>query len=377
MSAQGVANAVRVAAVRLSADVSVCPLNTVLVAQDERIAASHTASNILAGVVPAYAHAAISVSAAQLAYALGVWLTHLRYHDELGAMDKALFSFFTTKTDNLQLAEDVSTQFYKTLRETLDLTDKKIFSVFKKLVDEAGVQDLYQMRFARNRFDQASAQDAYQHILNKQPKEVAGVRDLQGFTLYKGFSEAGTVAESSLRVFTKNNYELGILLDRKQTSFTKSLKDFLNATDDVDGAASILDDQEILFVKQRTDLGLVGDLFAFAMSYVRSYADSYKTLDKIAFGFGKSLLETSRFSDTKSVVFSKKLANSFGSRDVLAKATARPITDNARVVDLKAFAFSKARTDAATLSDSGSLRSQGYCDFSYFSEDYVGVSRTF
>ena len=377
MSVKGVANAVRVAAVRLSADVSVRPLSTSLVALDQRIAASYTASNILAGIVPAHTHAAIAVPAAQLAYDLGVWLTHLRYQDSFGVMDKALLSFFKTKTENLQLAEDVTTQFYKTLRETCGLTDKQIFSVFKKLVDEASVEELYQMRFARSRFEQAGATDAYQHILNKQPKETAGVRDLQGFTLYKGFSEAGAVAESSLRVFTKNNYELARFTELRQKSFSKSLKDFLNATDDVDGAASILDDQEIQFIKQRTDLGSVSDSFAFAMSYVRAYADSYKALDKITFGFVKTLLETSRFSDSKSFVFSKKLADSFGSRDVLAKAMARPITDNARAVDLKAFALSKARTDAATLSDSGSLRSQGYCDFSYFSEDYVGTFRTF
>ena len=167
------------------------------------------------------------------------------------------------------------------------------------------------------------------------------------------------------------------MLDAKQLSVSKKLNDYLNATDDVDGAASILDDQEMMFIKQRTDLGSVTDSFAFAMSYVRPYVDSYRALDKITFGFGKFLLETSRFSDSKTFVVSKKLADSFGSRDLLAKVMGRPLTDNARAVDLKVFALSKARTDAATLSDSGSLRSQSYCDLSYFLEDYVGTFRTF
>lgn len=377
MSVKGVANAVRIAAVRLSADLSVRPLKTTMVAQDERIAASYTASNILAGIVPQHTHAAIVVSAAQLAYELGVWLKHLRYQEHLGAVDKALLSFFKTKTENLQLAEDVTAQFYKNLKETLGLSDKQIFSTFKRLIDNAGARDLYQMSFARSRFEQAIATDAYKRILNKQPKETTGVQDLQGFTLYKGFNEANAVAEDSLRVFTKNNYELGFLTNRKLISFSKSLNDYLNATDDVDGAASILDDQEMQFIKQRTDLGSVADSFAFAMSYVRSYTDSYKALDKITFGFGKSLLETSRFSDSKTFVVGKQLADSYGSRDVLAKVMGRPLTDNARAIDTEAFAFNKARTDAATLSDSGSLRSQGYCDFSYFSEDYVGTFRTF
>lgn len=377
MTVKGVANAIRIAAVRLSADVSVRPLSTSLVAQDERIAASFTASNILAGIAPAHINAAIVVSPAQLAYDLGVWLKHLRYQEHFGAMDKALLSFFKTKTENLQLAEDVTTQFYKNLRETLGLSDKQIFAVFKKLVDEAGVQDLYQMRFARSRFEQAGARDDYQHILNKQPKEIVGVQDLQGFTLYRGFNEAGAASESSLRVLTKNNYELGIFTETRRVNVSKVLNDYLNVTDDVDGAASIEDDQEMQFIKQRTDLGAVSDSLAFAMSYVRFYTDSYKALDKITFGFGKSILDTGRFSDSKTFVVSKKLVDSFGSRDLLAKGMSRPLTDNARTADLKAFAFNKARTDAATMSDSGSLRSQGYCDFSYFSEDYVGSSRTF
>jgi len=33
--------------------------------------------------------------------------------------------------------------------------------------------------------------------------------------------------------------------------------------------------------------------------------------------------------------------------------------------------------DEASLTDAGSYRSQNYCDFAYFAEDYVGASGTF
>jgi hypothetical protein len=35
------------------------------------------------------------------------------------------------------------------------------------------------------------------------------------------------------------------------------------------------------------------------------------------------------------------------------------------------------RYDVAQVSDSGSIRGQNYCQFDYFSEDYVGYSATF
>ena len=39
--------------------------------------------------------------------------------------------------------------------------------------------------------------------------------------------------------------------------------------------------------------------------------------------------------------------------------------------------FGKRPLDTIPITDAGSLRSQGYCDFTYFQEDYVGASRTF
>jgi hypothetical protein len=37
----------------------------------------------------------------------------------------------------------------------------------------------------------------------------------------------------------------------------------------------------------------------------------------------------------------------------------------------------KALIDSTSASDAGTLISQGYCDITYFAEDYVGTSRTF
>ena len=45
--------------------------------------------------------------------------------------------------------------------------------------------------------------------------------------------------------------------------------------------------------------------------------------------------------------------------------------------DTKTLTVSLAKADTTNASDAGSLRSQNYCDFTYFAEDYVGQSRTF
>ena len=51
-------------------------------------------------------------------------------------------------------------------------------------------------------------------------------------------------------------------------------------------------------------------------------------------------------------------------------------SDAVSAQDSALFKVTKVFANAASVSDSGSLRSQGYSAFSFFAEDYVGSSRT-
>lgn len=57
--------------------------------------------------------------------------------------------------------------------------------------------------------------------------------------------------------------------------------------------------------------------------------------------------------------------------------TSKNLSDNGGIIDAQVVQFTKVSSDSGVTADSGSLRSQGYCDFTYFAEDYVGASRTF
>jgi len=76
-------------------------------------------------------------------------------------------------------------------------------------------------------------------------------------------------------------------------------------------------------------------------------------------------------------------------------AMTKPLTDSYIVVDSPVLQFTASQqdsgfvreesvksvnknlTDSPSSVDVGSLRSQGYCDFDYFAEDFVGQSRNF
>ena len=152
---------------------------------------------------------------------------------------------------------------------------------------------------------------------------------------------------------------------------------FKTLTDDVDGAASILDDQEMQFVKQHTDVVGFSDLIQFGFFYSRQLNDTGVSLDSVAFSAAKALADGHTVSDVINVLTGKHFSDTFSASETLAKAVSATRIDSAFLGDAHAAASAKVLSDTPLLADAGSLRSQGYCDFAYFAEDYVGASRTF
>jgi hypothetical protein len=52
-------------------------------------------------------------------------------------------------------------------------------------------------------------------------------------------------------------------------------------------------------------------------------------------------------------------------------------TNTVGITDAAALQLSISLSEAPAATDSGLIVSQGYCDITYFAEDYVGESRTF
>ena len=63
--------------------------------------------------------------------------------------------------------------------------------------------------------------------------------------------------------------------------------------------------------------------------------------------------------------------------ETLAKSLVRQLTDSALFGDATVVSPNKVVLDLTSSTDAGTLRSQGYSDFTYFKEDFVGASTTF
>ena len=227
--------------------------------------------------------------------------------DGVGGADGALLHFFKTLTDSTALAEDAVLAFNKAVSETIGVAEENIISYEKPLGDATAITDVLVKNFPRSFADSFSvAEDAAILGVSKPFSETPGITDVLRPSAGKGLSETPAFTDAITA-----------------RALTKALANSVDATDDVDGEASILDDQEMQFVKNTTNVATISEVIAIATTFNRAFADSFGVTDGDVLDFGK-----------------------------------RP-------------------SNTASMTDAGSLRSQGYCDFTYFQEAYVGASRTF
>ena len=71
------------------------------------------------------------------------------------------------------------------------------------------------------------------------------------------------------------------------------------------------------------------------------------------------------------------LNDNFGAGDGIAFVWDRTVANVAIMGDNSTIALQYEKSDGAVIVESGSLVSQGYCDPTYFAENYVGDSRSF
>ena len=299
--------------------------------------------------------------------------------DGVGAADGALFAFFKTLTDNPVLADNAVTAFYKVLAENPSVSDTDVIHFYKNLAENPTATDTHFSDIGKPTTENPNVTDSNFYALGKPLANAAAIVDTDFKAVAKFFTENPAMADTNILSFFKNLSENPNFTDTINTlALTKALTDAVNATDDLDAAASILDDQEMQFVKNTTNTAAITDAFARVVAFTRSFSETPAITDVNILGIGKTASENPAFSDTNYVNFGKLLSEQPNFTDVLAlQVTLSPFTEAPGVTDSADVVPNKVFTELPSLTDAGSLRSQGYCDFTFFAEDFVGASRNF
>lgn len=248
-------------------------------------------------------------------------------------------------------------------------------------VDHITLTDVFSLliTYGRNLTEDPAITDAYAYTVTKPFTEAMGGTDLSILLLTKPFADSFGVTDSDTLSFAKGVTETPALIDTRTFDFTKVISEQLFSTDDLDGEASAEDDQEIQFVKTRSDSSALTDNFSKTVTFSRTFSEAPAANEEHSFDVTKPLTEAPTASDSfgKVVAFSRSFTEAGSASDSDTLNTGKNLSDNGGIIDVQVVQFTKASSDSSVAADSGSLRSQGYCDFTYFAEDYVGASRTF
>lgn len=257
---------------------------------------------------------------------------------------------------------------------------------------------LAQNQFQKVFIDATLVVDAPAKNFGKNVSDALGLTDDQVFAIGKGITETTTISELTAIAFAKVLADQAGISDLPSKNIGKVFAEVLGVTDDVDGEATVEDDQNIAFFKNTTNVAHVTDLLTRVVAYVRAFTETVGAADTPSLGVGKPLADSASVSEVIDIVLAKvkNLSDTVSAIDELAFAIAKSLTDTASVTDTPSKNVSKiladsanisdsdvidflaGKSDSATVSEAGSLLNQGYVDNGfYFAEDYVGSSRTF
>ena len=191
-------------------------------------------------------------------------------------------------------------------------------------------------------------------------------------TFIRNFADAASISDAVAVDTAKALFDSVGNTDTDSYDFSKFIPDGVAMQD----GADVQDGNVHHFEKYITNMTFPTDVNQ--KFFEKLLSDTFSTLDALSVSFSRSLLDSFSFTDTQTFDFGIVKSDSVNTTESLASAFSKQISpDSIAFSDQIVKNPGKGLSDSAVPEDVGSLRSQGYCDITYFAEDYVGESRTF
>lgn len=287
-----------------------------------------SAARLLAQTTGSSISAAVTSLSLKAEVVVGFFVRQFFVTDEATLSETQAFSVSKSLTETPSAIDVPAITLLKQASDSGALTDDDVLTIIKGLTETPAVTEAHIFAFAKSLSDSGSFTDLPVLQPTKVLTETPSVTDDDTLDVVKVAGDDTNYDYCDITYFAEDYVEgdrtdRAFVAENNVVQITKFLTDQTFVTDDLDGQASAEDDQEIAFVKTRTDIGVASDAFDRTVVYLRDFAE-----------------------------------NGSASESAVKLTT-------------------KIHSDSGAVSDSGDLRSQGYCDFTYFAEDYVGASRTF
>ena len=241
--------------------------------------------------------------------------------------------------------------------ETQVVVDKTVLAVTKRFSDGFSPADaITDKAFGLNKSESVSFIDALIVVI----------------TFIRDVADSALISDAVAVDAIKNLFDSVGNTDTDSYDFSKFIPDGVAMQD----GADVQDGNVHHFEKYIMNMAFSTD--ANQKFFEKLLLDTFSALDALSVSFSKPLFDSFAFTDTQTFDFGIVKSDSVNTTESLASAFSKQISpDSIAFSDQIVKNPGKGLSDSAVPEDVGSLRSQGYCDITYFAEDYVGESRTF
>lgn len=223
--------------------------------------------------------------------------------------------------------------------------------------------------FAEDYTDPGYTIISFTWLATKPFAEPLTLGDIAAVGIGSAFTESPTVSDA---VFSKD------IIAATEKVLTADITDIAAAAlIRVLGNSAVTNDTRVAAVsKELVDATQTFD--AQSLATAKGLTDAAQTTDAQLLAAAKGLTDTTAFVDTQILAGAKALADTSAVGDAsVTVGMVRVVLDGTATAELVALGANVSIIDTSSVADSGNLRTQDYCDFDYFAEDYVGEVRTF
>jgi hypothetical protein len=296
--------------------------------------------------------------------ALKVQVSLLKFTQEVGQFVLALF-----RDDKATFNDDLNRDLQKPFK------------------DEATVIAHYLWQLERYAYDLATLDEHTTQALGKQSHDEIDFFDQSNVTVQKPLSERPVVASWAYRLIAKPLTEACLLLDENakltgkdakdtalamdrlrddflkaivdavffeastQRALLKRIADIATVTDDVDGAASAEDDQEIAFLKQVQHRLAVSDSLIRSVGFTRAFSDEALLLASIQLALERLARDLIGLSDQRQASLFKPAIEAIEWLDHIAKVIVSKPHEQAIAIDQAAKDVARIGLDALNIGE--------------------------
>ena len=192
------------------------------------------------------------------------------------------------------------------------------------------------------------------------------------------FAEITAITEAITQLIDKAAQENVATSEYRVFQTDKVLEDWVDATDDFDGATTTEDDQYAQVDKTLSDYATTSDLISTSAAYNRTITDTDTTADLVELTIQPAYQETVTSQEQLVKDVATSLSESKILSEVFAAATDKALSDNTNSSDTVTLVGALSKTETVSISETKTLAMQSYfATNDYVEAGYVGEYYTY